>query len=387
MITKRLIHPVRELSAQGKLSGILLILATILSLSLSNFLGSSAYVDFWHAHYSFLGFDISTLHAVNDGLMVIFFFQVGMEIKRELMVGELASRRKAMLPITAAIGGMFLPGIIYAAFNIRDTHLLHGWAIPTATDIAFSLGILSMLGSRVPFALKVFLTALAIIDDLGAIIIIALFYTEPENFHLQFLLAGIALFGILFWLNNKNIFNGYLWLIAGLIIWFCILQSGVHATIAGVLIAFTIPLEKLKHYEHVLQKPVNYFILPVFALANTAIMISLQNADLLFSPLGFGIIAGLFIGKPVGIALATWFSVKQKWCVLPDKMNFKLILGVGFTAGIGFTMSVFLASLSFRELLFLDAAKIAIIIGSVLSALFGLYYLNLHLPKESKVKK
>ena len=382
MIRRRFVNPIRELAGQGKLSGILLILSTVISIFFSNFSQTSGYAHFWHQHFNVFTWDISVLHAVNDGLMVIFFLLVGMEIKRELIVGELSSIRKAMLPIMAALGGMLVPGLIYASLNIKDTHLLHGWAIPTATDIAFSLGILSMLGKRVPFALKVFLTALAIIDDLGAIVVIALFYTEPENFHLSFLIGGLLIFIILLFLSKKGILSLPLWIVSGIVLWYFILQSGVHATIAGVLMAFTIPLNKLTHYEHELQKPVNYFILPVFALANTAIVFSLANASGVMSSLGYGIVLGLLVGKPLGITLASWFAVKRGWCSLPDHINFNLILGAGFTAGIGFTMSVFIASLSFKEIVWLDAAKIAIIAGSLLSGILGVIYLKRNLPKQ-----
>jgi len=382
MIRKRLSNPIRSLAETGKLGGVLLILATAISLLFSNISTQEIYTGFWSSHFFVSGVEFSLLHCVNDGLMVVFFFLVGMEIKRELLVGQLSSPKKAMLPIFAAVGGMLFPGIIYALLNINDTQLLKGWAIPTATDIAFSLGILSMLGNKVPFALKVFLTALAIIDDLGAIIVIALFYTEAENFHPTYLLAAFGLLTILYFFNRKKIFNSYLWLLAGIVIWFCILSSGVHATVAGVLVALTIPLEKIKSLEHAFHKPVNYFILPIFALANTAIALSGENANGVVTSLGIGIIVGLFIGKPLGITAATYFAVKQKWCVLPEKINFKLILGAGFTAGVGFTMSVFIATLSFSDELHLAVAKIAIIIASLLSGITGIVYLNNELSRK-----
>ena len=382
MISKRLTNPIRKLSESGKLGGALLILATAISIYISNSAFAKDYIAFWNGHFHLAGLEIPILHSINDGLMVIFFFLVGLEIKREVSIGELAHAKKAMLPVVAAIGGMLMPALIFAAININDTHLLQGWAIPTATDIAFSLGVLSMLGTRVPFALKVFLTALAIIDDLGAIIIIALFYTEGNNFHPLFLAGGLALTGFLFVMSKNKLYNEYVWLAAGLVIWYCILESGIHATIAGVLIALTIPLNKIKLLEHQLHEPVNYFILPLFALANTAFQISAGNIHGMFDTLGIGIITGLLIGKPLGITLASFVAYKNNWCSLPEKINFKLILGAGLTAGIGFTMSIFIANLSFAEGMTLETSKMSIIVGSLLSGIGGLIYLNRQLKKK-----
>jgi len=379
MIRGKIINPIRQLAEQGKLSGLMIIVLTLVSLLLSNLPMTAAYVEFWQSHIHIMDYDVSVIHIINDGLMVVFFLMIGMEIKRELYVGELANRRNAMLPVIAAFGGMIVPAIIYAVFNIKDTHLLHGWAIPTATDIAFSLGVLSMLGKRVPFALKIFLTALAIIDDLGAIIIIALFYTEPENFHLSFLISSLVIIGALMFLSRKGFFNLFLWIIASIVIWYFMLLSGVHTTIAGVLIAFTIPLNKLVSFENKIHIPVNFFILPVFALANTAIVLSLDNVSGLLSTVGLGVGFGLLIGKPLGITAASWIAVKYKWCSLPGKINLKMIFGAGLTAGIGFTMSIFIASLSFKEPLLLDTAKIAIIAGSVLSGIAGALFLKSNL--------
>lgn len=376
------------MAEQGKLSGLLLILATMLSLLFSNMEMTEPYPHVWEKDISILHWDISFLHIINDGLMVIFFLLVGLEIKREFISGELAGKRKAMLPVMAALGGMIVPGIIYASLNFKDPHLLNGWAIPTATDIAFSLGVLSLLGNRVPFGLKIFLTALAIIDDLGAIIIIALFYTDAEHFHITFLFSAIVIIAILFMLSRKGFFNIYLWILAGIVTWYFILQSGVHATIAGVLIAFTIPLEKLEVYEHKLQTPVNYFILPLFALANTAIILSAESITGLFSSVGLGVMAGLFIGKPLGITLASWFAVRQNWCSMPRNVSAKMLLGAGMTAGIGFTMSIFIASLSFKDQSLLDAAKLAIILASAISAIAGLLFLSNTLkPQQPKIKE
>lgn len=388
MTKNKILHPVKVLAEQGKLSGLLLILATMLSLLFSNMEMTEPYPHIWEKHISFLHWDISVLHIINDGLMVIFFLLVGLEIKREFISGELAGKRKAMLPVMAALGGMIVPGIIYASLNFKDPHLLNGWAIPTATDIAFSLGVLSLLGNRVPFGLKIFLTALAIIDDLGAIIIIALFYTDAEHFHITYLFSAIVIIAILFMLSRKGFFNIYLWILAGIVTWYYILQSGVHATIAGVLIAFTIPLEKLEVYEHKLQTPVNYFILPLFALANTAIILSAESITGLFSSVGLGVMAGLFIGKPLGITLASWFAVRQNWCSMPRNVSAKMLLGAGMTAGIGFTMSIFIASLSFKDQSLLDAAKLAIILASAISAIAGLLFLNNTLkPLQPKIKE
>ena len=291
-IFRPLVHPIKELSESGKLGGVLLILATIISISITNSSFGENYLHFWHHEIgnSFISMHIE--HWVNDLLMAIFFFLVGLEIKRELITGELSSPKKVLLPLLAALGGMLFPALIFFAFNAGSENT-HGWAIPTATDIAFSLGVLSLLGKRVPLSLKVFLTALAIIDDLGGILIIAIFYTN--EIHTNYLLLSLGVITVLFLLNKFKANHFIFYFIPILFLWYFIYKSGVHATIAGVVSAFFIPINKVEKYEHILHQPVNYFILPIFALANTTIALSAESIPHIFSDLGFGIILALFI--------------------------------------------------------------------------------------------
>ena len=368
-IRKYIINPFRELSETGKLSGLLLIGATILSISLSNSEYGTSYLQLWQQHIGFSFLNKSVEHWVNDGLMVVFFFLVGLEIKRELLVGELADRKNAMLPILAALGGIITPALIYTLVNFGSPENLHGWAIPTATDIAFSLAILSMLGKRVPVSLKIFLTALAIIDDLGAILIIAVFYTDSLNLDML-LYAGLFLGGIIL-LNRFHVRQIWLYILTGAGLWYFILNSGIHPTISGVLLALLIPRDLIPKLEHSLHKPVNYFILPLFALANTAIPLDMQSARMAFSGISLGIIFGLFFGKPLGILLFSYLGIKYRLAALPGGANWRMMMGIGLVAGIGFTMSIFIASLSFNDIASLNIAKLAIIAGSVISALAG----------------
>lgn len=375
-IRKYILDPFAELSETGKLSGILLICATVLSISLSNSEHGPAWVQLWQQKIGF-SFLYKTLeHWVNDGLMVVFFFLVGLEIKRELLVGELADRRQAILPILAALGGIITPALIYFLFNIGSSGQLEGWAIPTATDIAFSLAILSLLGKRVPVSIKIFLTALAIIDDLGAILIIAVFYTGAIQWEMLFYSALIL--GVLILFSRLRLKRVGIYLLTGLFLWYFILKSGIHPTIAGVLLALLIPRELTGTMEHFLHKPVNYIILPLFALANTAIPLSIESTASAFSGISMGIVLGLFLGKPIGILLFSFVGVRSGWARLPQKTTWKIMIGVGLIAGIGFTMSIFIASLSFSDPATLNIAKLAIIAGSVLSAVAGyfVFYLN-----------
>jgi Na+:H+ antiporter, NhaA family len=370
-IRKYILDPFAELSETGKLSGILLICATVLSISLSNSEHGQAWVQLWQQKIGF-SFLCKTLeHWVNDGLMVVFFFLVGLEIKRELLVGELADRRQAILPILAALGGIITPALIYFLFNMGPSGQLEGWAIPTATDIAFSLAILSLLGKRVPVSIKIFLTALAIIDDLGAILIIAVFYTGAIQW--EMLLYSALILGVLILFSRLRLKRVGIYLLTGLFLWFFVLKSGIHPTIAGVLLALLIPRELTGTMEHFLHKPVNYIILPLFALANTAIPLSLESAASAFSGISLGIVVGLFLGKPIGILLFSYAGVRSGWARLPQKTTWKMMTGVGLIAGIGFTMSIFIASLSFDDPATLNIAKLAIIAGSVLSAMAGYF--------------
>lgn len=375
-----IMHPIRELSESGKLGGVLLILATIVSISITNSSLQESYLHFWHKEIS-LGFiSMHIEHWVNDLLMAVFFFLVGLEIKRELVTGELSSTQKVLMPLIAALGGMILPAVIFTLFN-AGTENIHGWAIPTATDIAFSLGVLSLLGKKVPLPLKVFLTALAIIDDLGGILIIAVFYTAK----IQFLYLGLSvlIIGVFYLLNRFKVNRFIFYFIPMLLLWYCVYQSGVHATIAGVLSAFFIPIRNVEKYEHVLHQPVNYLILPIFALANTTIALSADSLPHIFSRLGLGIMLALILGKSLGITGFVWLSVKAKICSLDEGTSFKHIFGLGLMAGIGFTMSLFFTALSFKHPENANIARLAIILGSTLSALLGLFYLSVTLKQKT----
>jgi len=368
-VGRRITDPIKDLAESGKLSGLLLILATVFSLTLSNSGRAASYLSIWHIEVGFDFLHETLLHWINDGLMAVFFFLIGLEIKRELQVGELAVKEKAILPVLAALGGMIFPALIFIIFNTRFKEHLNGWAIPTATDIAFSLGILSLLGKRAPFSLKIFLTALAIIDDLGAIVIIATFYTSV--LHMMMLLFAFIFVLVLLLLNRFRVKYFIFYLIPALCLWYFILKSGIHPTIAGVVSAIFIPKEIAHKLELSLHRPVNYLILPLFALANTAIPLTFDHSGLV-SGLTFGIILGLLIGKPLGIILFSWIGVKTKISALPAGTNWKQMAGTGMLAGIGFTMSIFIAGLSFNQPAVLDISKLSILAGSTLSALCGM---------------
>ncbi|GAB3178901.1 Na+/H+ antiporter NhaA [Telluribacter humicola] len=367
-----IINPIRDLAESGRLAGILLLLATAISMTWANTSAGEDYIHFWEQYVGVDPLRKTISHWINDGLMVIFFFFVGLEIKRELLEGELSSFRQAVLPAASAIGGAVVPATLFILFN-PSLPQSEGWAIPTATDIAFSLGMLSLLGDRVPFSLKVFLTALAVIDDLIAVMIIALFYTEDINTSMLMYSAGTL--AVLAACNFFKIKRIAVYVVLGVVLWYFVLKSGIHATIAGVLLAMTIPLAQVDDIEHALYRPVNYFIMPIFALANTAILLPEDIGGLLFSSLSLGIIAGLFIGKPLGILLMAWAIVKTKLATLPLGMGWRHVAGLGFTAGIGFTMSIFITSLSFADLDLQNASKLAIMAGTVLSGGVGLLWL------------
>lgn len=378
-LRRRIFSPLRSFLNDSRAVGIILLLCTAISLVLSNTgLFQEEYTGFWLEHVASpingLHLPHTWLHWVNDGLMVLFFFLVGMEIKRELMIGELASIRKSMLPVMAALGGMLAPAGIFFLFN-GNTPFHHGWGIPMATDIAFSLGIISLLGDRAPVQLKIFLTALAIIDDLGAILVIAIFYAT--NMHLTYLFVGLGLMIIPVLLNVFKVQRLFFYFIPGVVIWYCLLNSGVHPTIAGVLLAFCIPLSKIPSLEHALYDFVNFIIMPVFALANTAIIFPDALGDILHSSITYGVFAGLVLGKPIGIFIFSFFSVKTGLASLPSNTSWKQILGTGMIAGIGFTMSIFIATLAFREEEFQIISKIAIIAGSLIAGIAGYTYLRL----------
>lgn len=373
----------REFYESGKLSGIILILCTALTLLFVNSGFGEGYAHFLHDHsdlsFGPVSLDLSNEHWINDGLMTIFFLLVGLEIERELYKGELSSFSNALLPIAAAIGGMLVPAGIHYAFN-AGTETQSGFGIPMATDIAFSLGVLSLLGNRVPASIKIFLTALAIIDDLGAVAMIAVFYTQDFSF-LNFGIA-MGIFATLFALGKFGVNSLWVYLPAGVIMWYFMLQSGVHATITGVLLAFAIPSHKdddknvSYKLQHWLHKPVNFLILPIFAIANTGIPLSSETFKTLGENNSLGISLGLILGKPVGILVACYLLVRSRISTLPDDINFKTILGAGLLAGIGFTMSVFISNLAFTEAHFITESKMAILAASLLSGIAGFVYLK-----------
>lgn len=324
------------------------------------------------------GFEISkaALLWINDGLMAIFFFLVGLEIKREVLTGELSSVDKAILPVLAAVGGMAIPGAVFVAMNWTTPENLNGWAIPTATDIAFALGILALLGTRAPVALKVFLLAIAIIDDLGAIVIIAVFYTSELSTNA--LTLSMLGFAIAVALNRMGVQRLAPYLIIGVFMWVFVLKSGVHATLAGVLIALTIPLKRkdgdkalLYQLEHGLHPWVAFLILPIFAFANAGVSLQGLSVSDLLQPLPLGIAAGLFIGKQVGVFAATWIAVKSGLARLPEGVNWRHVYGVACLTGVGFTMSLFIGSLAFGADETMNAVRLGVISGSVLSGLLG----------------
>jgi NhaA family Na+:H+ antiporter len=377
LIRNQLLNPIQEFIQDSRAVGITLLACTIVSILLANSSWSAAYLDLVekeiHLADQWLHLPHSALHWINDGFMTLFFFLVGMEIKRELLMGELSSIKKASLPIAAAIGGMIVPAIIYFSFNAK-TPYHSGWGIPMATDIAFSLGVASLLGSRVPVTLKIFLMALAIIDDLGAILVIALFYGgEISGQYLAYAAIVIAAIALL---NKFKLNSSWVTLIGGILLWYCIFNSGIHATIAGVIIAFLVPVDKLSAYEHKLHDVVNFIILPLFALANTAIVIPGNLGEALTTSLSWGVLAGLVIGKPLGIFLFSWSIIKMGWGERPEGTNWTQLLGMGALAGIGFTMSIFITMLAFGDALHQDISKMAILLGALVSIALGLLLLN-----------
>lgn len=385
MPIRRALRPIRELSDSGKLAGLLLILATILSLVLSNTSTSARYLSLWNLHVGHGVLYKTVTHWINDGLMAIFFFLVGLEIRREVVDGELSNPRQALLPVLAAVGGVAAPALIHLAFT-QNTPEASGWAIPTATDIAFSLGILALLGKRVPASLRIFLTALAIIDDLLAVLIIALFYSG--NLHLAYLTGAAGVFALLLLLNRLKVNAISIYLGLGLLLWFCVLESGIHATVAGVLLAITIPVSRIERLEHALQRPVSYVLLPIFALCNTAIVLNTGLGAVFGAPMALGIGLGLLLGKPLGIVGVVALLVRLGVAELPSLVNWRQMVGLGFTAGIGFTMAIFIATLAYQDPATVDVSKLAVLIGSAISAMVGAIILwftkNAEEPEETR---
>ncbi len=373
-----------KLEAAG---GLLLLISAMIALIISN--SSYSEIYFYTLHeYIFIGINsfglkLSILHWINDALMAIFFFFVTLEIKREFIHGELSNIKQASLPIIGAIGGMLVPALIYIFININTPETLNGWAIPSATDIAFSIGILSLLGSRVPISLKVFLTALAIIDDLGAIIIIAFFYTGDLS--IKFLGLLLLTFILLLVLNNFKVKKFLPYLLLGLFLWFFTYKSGVHATIAGVLLACSIPHREKEHdfsllvkLEHAISPYVVYFIMPLFAFANAGVSLEGISFNSFLAPVPLGILLGLFIGKQLGVFVFSYTSIKLGIAQMPNKANWITLYGVGILTGIGFTMSLFVGNLAFvNNVEYIDGVKIGVLSGSLLSTLFGYFLLLL----------
>ena len=372
--------------------GIILMIAAVFAMIIANTPLATAY-DAILGTYIKVGigsFEIAkpAILWINDGLMAIFFFLVGLEIKREVLVGELSSFDKAILPIMAAIGGMAVPGLIFAIINWGTPENLNGWAIPTATDIAFALGILALIGSRAPVALKIFLLAIAIIDDLGAIVIIAVFYTSELSTNA--LTISMLGFAAAVALNRMRVQRTAPYLLVGIVMWVFVLKSGVHATLAGVLIALTIPLKPkdgddalLYKMEHGLHPWVAFLILPVFAFANAGVNFTGIGIDDLLQPLTLGIAVGLFLGKQIGVFLATWIGVKSGIAQLPGNVTWRHVYGVACLTGVGFTMSLFIGSLAFGTADEMNAVRLGVVLGSVLSGLFGYVLLKSAAPKPA----
>ncbi|MCP3850741.1 MAG: Na+/H+ antiporter NhaA [Gammaproteobacteria bacterium] len=376
-------------------SGILLMISAVLAIIIANSPLSWLYAELLDVPVEI---KVGALHIakplilwINDGLMAIFFFLIGLELKRELLEGELSDPKKLILPTFAAIGGMLIPALFYVFFNINDPAALKGWAIPAATDIAFALGILALFGKRVPISLKIFLVSLAIIDDMGAIVIIAIFYTSDLS--ISSLVIALISITVLALFNFKNLRNLTPYIFVGTILWVAVLKSGVHATLAGVVLAFFIPLKTsskdekslAKTLEHDLHGSVSYVIIPIFAFANAGIPLEGLSLSSLLEPIPLGIILGLFFGKQIGVMLFSFLAVKLGIASLPQGTDWKQLYGVAFLCGVGFTMSLFIGSLAFEQggsEANLMNDRLGILVGSTLSAIVGYFYLNIVLPKD-----
>lgn len=365
-----------------KTGGILLLLCTAISLVIANTGMGEAYLHFWHApldlSFGPVNLNYSVEQWINDGLMTIFFLLVGLEIERELYAGELSSFSNAILPVVAAVGGMVVPAAIHYLFN-AGTPTQSGFGVPMATDIAFALGMLALAGNRVPYSIKIFLTALAIIDDLGAILVIAIFYNTGIDWTYLAIAAGIL--AALFVLSKLGVRHLAFYLLPGLVLWYCMMQTGIHPTIAGVLLAFVIPFsgenENTPSYklQHALHKPVAYLIVPIFALANTGIILEEGWLSEMTTNNSLGIIAGLVIGKPIGILLFCWLLVKLAKVKLPNHVQWKNLLGAAVLAGIGFTMSIFISNLAFADARTASYSKVSVLIASLTATVIGLLIL------------
>ena len=375
----RFLNLMREFLSSNAIGGFVLLGATVVSLIVANSAVGPEYVAFWHRH---LNLSFAGLHLdypielwINDGLMAIFFLLVGLEIERELYDGELSTLKAAAMPLAAALGGMLVPALIYVAVNIGES-TIKGFGVPMATDIAFALGMLSLLGNRVPASLKVFVTALAIIDDIGAILVIAFFYSGELSF--TYLGIALAIFGALLLMNRLGVNRAVFYLLPGVAMWYCMHQSGVHATLSGVMLAFALPFREdarlniSEHIQHVLHKPVSFIIVPLFALANTAIPLNASLVRQLMRPYSLGIMLGLLVGKPTGIFLFSYLSVRLGWAYKSRKLLWKTIFGGAIFGGIGFTMSIFIANIAFPDAATIGVAKLSILLTSVVVTLLGL---------------
>jgi Na+:H+ antiporter, NhaA family len=373
----------KEFFESEKLGGLLLIFCTIISLLMANSTFGDSYHCFWSIKFGGQNLE----YWINDGLMTVFFLLIGLELEREIYQGELSNFNDALLPIFGAIGGMLVPAGLYLFLNY-DTPTQSGAGIPMATDIAFAIGILSLLGNKVPTSLKIFLTALAVIDDLGAILVIALFYTKTILW--SNLAIALGIYFVLLILGRLKVNNLIPYIVGGILMWYFMLYSGVHATITGVLLAFAIPFgqggKKSTSYilQHFLHKPVAFVVLPIFALANTAIVLNTGIGETLLENYSLGIALGLIVGKPLGIFVFAFAAVKIGLCKLPADLNWKAILGVGFLGGIGFTMSIFVTLLAFDNDIIISNAKFMILISSLISGLLGFFALKFVLTRNSK---
>ena len=388
---KKLSQPFKSFFQLEAASGLILLIAAIIALIISNSNFNELYFNTLE-QYLFIGINdfglkLSVHHWINDLLMAVFFFFVTLEIKREFIQGELSNIKKALLPIIGAIGGMLIPALVYVVINFGNNETINGWAIPSATDIAFSLGILSLLGSRVPISLKVFLTALAIIDDLGAILIIAFFYSGDLN--ISYLSLILISYIFLLILNKFGIKKFIPYLIIGSFMWFFTYKSGIHATIAGVLLASTIPhrikdkgFSLLIKIEHAISPYVAFIIMPIFAFANAGVSLEGLSFSALLEPVPLGILLGLFVGKQVGVMIFSFVAVKTGVAQMPDNSNWLSLYGVSVLTGIGFTMSLFVGNLAFVEnIQYIDGVKIGVLAGSLLSTIVG-YFLLLYSAKK-----
>ncbi|MBI2730024.1 MAG: Na+/H+ antiporter NhaA [Sphingobacteriales bacterium] len=377
-LIKKAFNPIRIFLNDSRATGVILLCCTVISICLSNFpFSGETYKNLWHKeflHTSFFIIPGSFSHWINDFLMAFFFLLAGMEIKRELITGELSSVKRAVLPFGAALGGMIVPACIFLLFNAGSSYA-HGWGIPTATDIAFSLGVASLFGKKIPVGLKILLMALAIIDDLGAIIVIALFYGGQIRW---IFLAISALLYVFLWVCNiRKVKFGFIQIVLSVLLWFCILNSGIEGSITGVLVAFALPINMLPKIEKAIHGYVNFFIIPSFALANTAILMPGNIIESLSSTISIGVIAGLVIGKPLGIFLFSRLMILFKIAHLPHNVTWKHLFGMGTLAGIGFTMSIFTTNLAFDMEISKDISKISILISMILSLAISWMYFKL----------